>query len=250
MVPAIESSSRFMTRSAPDSFGRIRLWLAWVALLAGANLMAQAPPMPATVSTNHSTNMALKQVSPGVFEIGKVRFDQKQRLVHLPVVLNLNEGIVEYLLVNSGGKTYESLLRTDAEPYHVHLAMLLLGALGAGTNSFPADLTKPPPGDKVILQLSWKKGSREQRQPVEALIHNRRTHTAMSSGEWIYNGSQIFEGTFIAQRDGSIISLIIDPDALINNAQPGREDHQNWLVNKSGLPPLNSPMQLTIKLVN
>jgi len=70
----------------------------------------------------------------------------------------------------------------------------------------------------------------------------------MSKGEWIYNGSTVFEGTFIAQQDGSIVSVMVDPDALINNPRPGRENDKIWSIIRKGLPPLNSPIQVTIQL--
>ena len=33
---------------------------------------------------------------------------------------------MEYFLVASWGKTHESILKTDTEPFRIHLAMLLL----------------------------------------------------------------------------------------------------------------------------
>ena len=39
----------------------------------------------------------------------------------------------------------------------------------------------------------------------------------MSKGDWVYNGSRLREDGFAAQFDGSIISLITDPDALVDS---------------------------------
>ena len=70
----------------------------------------------------------------------------------------------------------------------------------------------------------------------------------MSRGNWVYNGSRIVEGTFLAQRDGSVVSIIRDPDALINNPRPGRENDEIWQVNTNLVPPLNTPVELLIQL--
>ena len=212
----------------------------------GAEQLARAG-LP-THATGSSTNLPLKQIGPGLFELGQVRLDKRQKTVSFPAVMNLNEGVIEYLVVTSSGKTHESLLRTDAQPYHLHLALLLLDAKGAGTNSFPEDNARPLPGDKVTLEVSWRTGGKEKRHRAEELVHDRKTKSPMSKGAWVHNGSRIVEGTFMAQQDGSIISLISDPEALINNPRPGREDDDNWQVSSSALPPLNAPVQVTIRL--
>jgi hypothetical protein len=199
-------------------------------------------------ATSSSTNQPLRQIGPGLFELGKVRLDKERRAVSFRAVLNMNEGAIEYLIVTVSGKTHESLLRTEAEPYHIHLAMLLLGAAGAGTNSFPEDNSKPLPGDKVGIELSWKARGKEKRRRAEELVFNQQTRSAMSKGDWVYNGSMVFEGTFIAQQDGSIASVMVDPDALINNPRPGRENDKIWSIIPKGLPPLDSPVQVTIQL--
>ena len=160
----------------------------------------------------------------------------------------MDEGVIEYLLVTNSGKTHESLLRADVQPYHIHLALLLLGAKGAQTNDYPEGKTAPIPGDRVSIAVAWTTKGKEQSRPAEQLVLNRRTRAPASPGPWTYNGSRTVEGTFIAQRDGSIVSLITDGDALINNPRAGREDDEFWEINKADLPPLHTPVQVTLKL--
>ena len=194
------------------------------------------------------TNLPLKQVGPGVFEMGGVRLDKTRNTVSFPAWLNMNDGALEYLLVTTSGKTHESLLRADIQPVHVHLAMLLLGAQGAQTNDYPENPAALIPGDKITLEISWETHRKKKHRRAEELVLNRATQSAASPGPWTYNGSRTVEGTFIAQRDGSIVSLIVDGDALINNPRAGRENDENWQVNKTDLPPLNSAVQVTIRL--
>ena len=174
--------------------------------------------------------MPLKEVGPGLFEIGKVRLSKNARTVTIPATVNMMDGNVEYFLVTSAGKTHESVFRTDAEPYHIHLAMLLLGAKGKGTNEFPQDKTKVPPGDPVRIEVSWKSGDKEARLRAEHLVFDRAAGKAMQNVDWIYNGSEINAEGFAAQQNGSIVSLIDDPEALINNPLPRRDDDDNWQV--------------------
>ena len=133
-------------------------------------VLAACLPLPAQEPESAppaNTNFVLKTITNGVFEIGRVRLDQQRRAVTLPAFVNLRDGALEYLLVTSNGKTHESLLRTDAEPYHIHVAMLLLGARTAGTNALseaPADSIS---GERILVEVAWKKKSKQFRARAE-----------------------------------------------------------------------------------
>jgi len=195
-----------------------------------------------------TNNLPLKEIAPGVFQLGKVRFDKKERTVSFPSAINQTEGAIEYLIVTSYGKTHESLLSTDAEPYHIQLALLLLGAHGSGTNAFPESEARPLPGDPVTLELRWKSNGKEKHARPEEFVYNLRSKSMMTKGDWIYNGSRVVEGGFVAQQIGSIVSVMVDPDAMFNNPRPGREDDKIWQVARKGLPPLGWPVEVIIRL--
>jgi len=170
----------------------------------------------------------------------------------------MNDGLIEYLIVTTKGKTHESLLKTTVEPYHIQLAMLLLGAKGAPLTpeqakmpSVPfhvnstAGATNPPiAGDPISIELAWN----EKSARAEDCVINLLTKTNAIPGPWTFNDSRVVKGTFIAQRDGSIAALIDDLDAMVNNPRPGHDNDQIWQVNSNSLPPLNTPVQVTFKL--
>lgn len=224
------------------------LLLCLLTCLMVAGLAAQEPVPAGVPPSVTATNLPIKAVAPGVFELGLVRMDKQQRSVSLPAFVNLREGVIEYLLVTSNGKTHESVLRTDAEPYHIHVALLLLGARGAGTNSLPLDPALALPGESVTVEVVWKKKKKEIRARAETLVFDRKRKQSLSKGDWIYNGSRLREGGFAAQSDGSIVALITDPDALVNNPRPGREDDDAWLAKAKNLPAFNEPVQVVITL--
>lgn len=213
---------------------------------------APFPPPEASAMTN----MVMRPVGPGVFELGKVKFNKSERSVSFPAVLNQRGGLIEYFLVTTYGKTHESIFRTEAEPYHLHLAMLLLDAKGAGKNGpgpgagGPIERPGPPPilGDKVALEVSWTADGKTIRRAADELVFNQAEHAAMKRGSWVYNGSMVVDGMFVAQRDGSMISLIADPYALINNPRTGAENDEIWTTQTNTLPLVNTPVEITIKL--
>ena len=56
------------------------------------------------------------------------------------------------------------------------------------------------------------------------------------------------ENTFLAQREGSAISLVTDPEALINYTGPGHDNDSVWIANTNRLPPPDVPLEVVIKL--
>jgi hypothetical protein len=101
-----------------------------------------------------------------------------------------------------------------------------------------------------------------------------KTKQPLSPGaipHWIYNGSRFSETPdlepaaagspprsgstkkeltkiFMAQREGSIVSLIADPSALINNPRKDRENDELWILNADVIPPVGTPVEVTFKL--
>ncbi|MBI5385979.1 MAG: hypothetical protein HZA90_14980 [Verrucomicrobia bacterium] len=185
-----------------------------------------------------------------------MEIDRRQRSVSFPAVLNLSQGPMEYFLVTAYGKTHESILRTEAPPSDIHVVMLLLGARDCWTNDPSASRQstvvnptgKPVAGGKISLAVSWRAGDKAITRAAEELVFNQATGSVMASGNWVYNGSLIADGNFLAQAEGSLVSLITDPVALVNYIGPGHDNDRIWTVNTNSLPPANTPLQVTIKL--
>jgi hypothetical protein len=216
------------------------------------------PPKPIESTITAMTNTPLRMVEPGIFEIGLVRLDQRHRSITLPAMLDRDKGPMEYFLVTVYGKTHESVLVTKAEPYHIHLAMLLLGANGPGNDSFPGSPTNGVPGpvvhpssvsipgDKVAISVKWNASGSEVAHSAEELISKSDAKAGMQSGSWVYNGSLIVHNRFLAQMDGSIVSLVTDPVALVNNVGAGHDNDMIWGANAANLPPRDLPVEVTI----
>ncbi len=194
------------------------------------------------------TNAPIRALPGGSFQVGLVRLEQSARSASFPAFVNLREVTTEYVVVHKTGKTHESIFRTDARPQDVHVAMLLLGVKPAMTNAFGPDGKGVPTGTRVLCNISWTNDGARVEFAAEDLVLNRQTQEAMSRGEWIYNGSNFSEGAFTAQRDGSIISTHIDPDALINNPRSGRENDDLYAPFEARLPPIGTPVEITIRV--
>ena len=204
---------------------------------------------------------AMEQTAPGVYRLGPVVIDKAAREVRFPAVVNQTAGPVEYLLVGKGGKTHESVLRTEVTPMQVQTAVLLLGvgkiAAAPGQAAPPPAAidsaylaTAPlPEGKPVSLFLRWKDadGQRVERR-AEAVVEDLRTDAPAGEGPWLYNGSFFQEGRFQADAEKSFVALVTDPSALVNNPRADHNDDTAWTVTASRLPPADTPVEFVIQL--
>jgi len=200
----------------------------------------------------------IKETSPGIFQIGGVTLDKNTKTVTFPATVNMDHGTLEYLIVENGGKTHESVFATKVEPYHLHLAMLLLGAKVPK----PADGAAPPgymnmeylktapkpKGDGVIIQVHWKDGDKDIVANAEDFLYNDETKAPMTRGPWVYSGSMLSNGVFLAQEEKSIACLVIDPASLIINTRPGSDNNQIWSVRADKIPKAETPVEISIRL--
>jgi hypothetical protein len=137
--------------------------------------------------------------------------------------------------------------------------MLLLGVKGASTNEedtieVPGGIISHPsgarpPGDTVTLEVEWLAKGKPMRKHAGELIFNHKSHSPLRKGDWVYNGSFMAGTSFLAQREGSIVSLVTDPEALINNAAPGHDQDTIWTPNTNSLPATDS-VEVIIKLAD
>ena len=190
--------------------------------------------------------------------LGKVQLDREKHRASFPAVFNMSEGLLEYLLVGSKGKTHESLLRTEVEPAELHTAMLLLGVKtgerhpgDAPPSAINADYLRTAPalkGDAVTILLKWTADGKEVTCRAEELIYNLRTKAVAPAGDWTYNGSMFEQNKFLADDEKSFVALVTDPTALINNPRPGHDDDQIWSVAKGKVPAKDTPVEVSIEL--
>jgi hypothetical protein len=228
------------------------------ALLASLSLVLAARAQEAPAKSDAPAKPAIREVSPGIFEIGKVRLDQKALTVSFPGKVNMERGLLEYLIVNPRGSAHESLLVTEVGATDIHTAMLLLGAKGGAITAQapPAQVndeflrTAPKlTGDTVLITVKWKDKGVEKTVPVEDWLYNQEKKEAIKHGPWIYNGSIVYEGRFLAQVDGNLVALVTMPSALLNNPRKNNNNDQMWNVNEKATPAVNTPVEIIFKLV-
>jgi len=193
--------------------------------LTAAGLVAAADPpaTPAAPAAPPADQPAaaeapmLERLPNGDVRLGQVLLHREAGEISLPVVINLDAGPLEVLIATPIGRLHESLLRTEARAFHLQTLLYLLG-LKNGPRRPDAEGRQ---GDLVNLDIEWARadGSRA-REPIEAWIRDMKTGAAMKRIGWVFVGSKIRDGEFLADIEGnlgltySVGSTVLDiPDA-------------------------------------
>lgn len=195
---------------------------------------------------------AVKQISATEFELGKIKFDGKTREIRLPAQINVtgDDDIVEYILVHEGGKTHESLLKTSVSPLDLQVVLKLLNFKSGKGNLFdnflpPGQLPDPEPlGDAIDVLVTWP-GSDDRF--VNTLVRDFDSDAPMEKMPWNYNGSEIFEGVFQAESEGSIIAVYLDTLAMFNLGHPRAADDENWFPLSKNVPAYETPVTVILR---
>jgi hypothetical protein len=187
------------------------------------------------------------------FRIGPVEFDQRTRTVTIPARTAVRTQVVEYALVTERGKAYESLFTTTASPTDLHLAFLLLGVVPTSVGGEFNHAAQVSSTNSLAIEVTWETNRLQKSLHLGDLISLSPPGPFLSSNSmkletWLYNGSVFDASGFAAQREGSIISLIRDPAALVNNPAPDRDNDQIHWPRQYLLPPENWPLRIVMKL--
>ncbi len=143
----------------------------------------------------------------------------------IPCKVNMARGMVEYVLVTEWGKCHESMLRTDSAPHHIQAALLLLGAKSRPIGQPRAKGEKDADPARLTARVEWDlNGGRVESRPLgDCYVFGRRGETSAGrpgGGELHFNGSKVVPAGFMANQEGSVISLVGDDLAVLNDAVP------------------------------
>jgi len=189
---------------------------------------------------------AVTRISDRIYRIGDVLIDKAQGCLYMPAKVNMTEGVVELLACGRLGKRHESVLVVDAKPLHVQLALLLLGLEPGGGLAYQGD-PRTPQGDSVWIWAEWCVDNEWKLVRGEDLVLNYVNNKPMQPTHWVFSGSEIVEGTFVASVEQSIVTTYHDPFTIIDNPLPTGADDTVYGANKSILPEIGHKIVLILK---
>lgn len=192
---------------------------------------------------------AVPEDTPGsVGALPGIHMDLEKGEVRLKAKVCLSQGILEYVAVSLRGKTYESVFEIEAEPSHVHAALLLLGL-----EAKPVEKADPAK-DGLMIHIQWQ-GS-EQEEPIEKMLLRRDTRACPEKISWIFTGSYFEKGEdgknhYVADRVRSVIAIWPDQTALLNPVEkslnPYRGETYGYEVKTDAIKPEGTEAWLILR---
>ncbi|MDY6843873.1 MAG: YdjY domain-containing protein, partial [Thermodesulfobacteriota bacterium] len=179
----------------------------------------------------------IRTIRKGLLRIGNVTIHKNEGFVSMKGEVNMNEGLVEYLACGPRGKLHESVLKLDIEPHYLQIALLLIG-LEPGKKPLRRQGDPAiPEGDPVEIWVTWmSKDKKMIKHRAEDLILNKKTNTPMKKTQWVFTGSQIIRGRFMAGVEHSIVATYHDPYALLDHTLPAGADDTLYFANPDVVP--------------
>ncbi len=199
----------------------------------------------------------VKKIGVTRYRLAEIEFDAKTREIFIPVVVNKREGgPMEYILVHENGKVHESILTTKASPLTLQIVLKLLKYQSGNGDVFnlllPEDERKAKGGKKKdrgnLLETAIHWADSETAKLVNDVILDAKTSEAMSPGGWIYTGSEIDGGNYMAELEGSIIAVYLDTLSMFNMTREGADDDERWGANPDAIPEIGTRGTLVLKL--
>jgi hypothetical protein len=209
-------------------------------------------PEPAAHMSEIPAGSTFVELGGGRLAIGAVTLDRKSREIIIPAEVNMREGAVEYVLVGRDGKVHESVFTTTAAARDIHVAALLLGMKPEPDLGPENSGTAVRRESAAVISVEWDSNGPPVRIFLNETVNlsDPSTDTVagnLPSGAWLYNGSRFEgDGVFAATRYASIISIIRDPDALVNHPGTSRDNDKIHTPNAAKLPKTGHPVRIIL----
>jgi hypothetical protein len=202
--------------------------------------------------------------APDTLTVGTLKVAVKEQAVLIPVSPAIDTGILEYLAVTKGGKTYESVLAADCDAKDLHAALLLINAKPGGVTTREDSIRTPViRGDTMVCEVVYRdaKGKTITIPALDLVRHCNPGKRAEGEAvkkkiRWLFIGSQEVDldgkgkMTLASALEGSLISIIIDPSVEICLSEltdnPYRGEQQGFCVDEKKIKALPKTFLLKI----
>ena len=225
------------------SHRNVAIGIAATGLLTFATLLAASGIRAAEGASSAATAGRPSTLKP----LGSVWIDQANRSVVATGSVNQAVGLVELLACGRGGKLHESVLMLELNPLDLQTALILLGAKGGRPMKDVG--VEPPEGTALGMDIVWTQGVHEVSVPAGDLIMNVQRNKETLSNRWIFTGSVVAQGKFMATEQQSWIATYWDPWAVINLADPAGADDTLIFVNTNKVPAVGTPVRAVIRIL-
>ncbi len=208
-------------------------------------------PLLHVIGESNKTSLPeVKKITDGVYKFGGAIINQKLKFIEFNATSNQRNGLIEYALVHESGKVHESLFRTKLRPQTLHTCLLLLKH--PTEKRFFKNLWSENPeildfSESVLeTEVFWEVNGTKYKKSLEDLTLNSQDKISLNNGAFIFTGSKLIDGTYLAEISGSIIAVYADEEAVINSMAHDSNNDDVWVANLKDMPELE--VLVTIRL--
>jgi hypothetical protein len=186
-----------------------------------------------------------------VGKLPHIAVDVKTREVRVDCEAVKADYPLEFLSVLSNTNEYEAVVRSDAKPSDLHLALLMIG-LKPGQPVHYSESTKawlPPTGPPVDIWFEYQKDGKSIKVPAYRWMRDVKTKKQAPPMAWVFTGSRVMDDhTYAADATGCLIGVInneysvLDVPALKSRALEAREYERNPDL----IPPTGTPVTMIL----
>ncbi|MBN1864973.1 MAG: hypothetical protein JW808_08740 [Victivallales bacterium] len=197
--------------------------------------------------------MGGRVLEDGNIGIGDVTVLRRTRELTMPGYVNINQGELEVLISSPMGRTHESLLVSDIDPYHLQMALFLIGARN-GTRMPPLlpqggdDDSKATLSQGSLIDI-WVELDGVDRFPIEKWLRNRKTNREVERKGWVFVGSSFSPGKVcLATREGNIVNTWSFGNTILDNPSPTGNTDDYFESYSERMPEFKTPVKIYMTL--
>jgi len=228
----------------------------WLACLVGSmGLALSVPPAvaapdlapAAAVSAAPAASAAapVEGVAPAApARPGAIAVDASNRSLSFAAVINLAEGPIEVVIATPKGRLHEALLRAEVNPLMLQASLYALG-LNNGPRLLDSTGRR---GDLVDIDIEYVNAAGTVvREPVEAWIRDTRTGERPQRIGWVFVGSVMRDGLFLAEEEGNICINYSVGSTILDCPDPQSLDDTLHVVEpRQGAPGLGGAVRVIL----
>ena len=175
-----------------------------------------------------------KKLANGDLQINDITVRTKARELAFPVQFVLQQGALEVILATPQGRLHEALLSTTTKAVQVQSLLYLLNA----KNGYRLPQKDKKQGDIIDIFLEWEtKDGKIHREPVENWILDLRTKKPLRPIGWVFVGSSVKNGKFMADQEGNLILNYSVGETILDSPDPNSMDDTIHAVNSEKKQP-------------
>lgn len=201
----------------------------------------------------------IEKLDDSRLKVGDVILDRKSREIRFPASVNMDEGLLEYLIVHENGKVHEALLVTKTSPTHVNLAFTLLryppsrelyalpNETGGQSDKYPEVPDDVKAAARIAIDVEWIDGGKTRRMSINEWVQHAVKTTAMPAGPWVYGGSEFFDGKYSPEMSGDIVAIFLTGSAIVNYPGEDNRDDTVWISYPKRVPAVGTPVTVIFR---